>query len=201
MRKLIVLLLIAAFVAPNAAAQQKTRDKAKSNAKESAEQKSEEVLRRAEEAQRISQAVDILKGVVESVADIQEMSTRMAVLTGALDLLWKHDEPYARASFIKSASALSDRFASDAIQKNERSEIRASIATLLMAFARHDSQAAARLLDKFEKLLEDVLKGNSLSPSERLSIAQASLDSDVVQWRHSPLRCLRSESLGHSPHT
>jgi hypothetical protein len=135
MRKLIVFLLVSALIAPTAAAQQKARDKAKSNAKQSAEQKSEEVLRRAEETQRISQAVDVLKGVVESVADIQEMRTRMAVLTGALDLLWKHDEPYARASFIKSAAALSDRFASEATQKNERSEIRASMGTLLMAFS------------------------------------------------------------------
>lgn len=175
------LLLVFALLVPPFAAHQKARDKAQDGASNKAEQKSKEDLRRTEEAQRKAQAVDVLKSVVDSVPDISEMRMRTALLTGALDLLWKHDETYARANFIKFAAALSDRFASDATQKNERSEIRASMGTLLMAFARHDSQAAARLLDKFEKLLEDVLKGSSLSPSERLSIAQASLDSDLSQ--------------------
>jgi hypothetical protein len=53
--------------------------------------------RESDAAQRKTQAVDILKGVVETAADIQDLRTRMAVLTGALDLLWKYDEPYARA--------------------------------------------------------------------------------------------------------
>ena len=134
-----------------------------------------------ESAQRREQAIDILKGVVESAADIKETQTRVAVLTGALDLLWKHDEAYARENFIKSAAALSERFASDITQRQERSEIRAAMGVLLMAFARHDPHVAARLLDKFQKLLEDVLKGNTLSLNERLSLAQASLDSDAAQ--------------------
>ncbi|HET7288174.1 MAG TPA: hypothetical protein VFI71_11915, partial [Pyrinomonadaceae bacterium] len=158
MRKQLSLILILAFLAPALAAQ-----------------------RKAEETQRKQQAVDILKGVVESAAEIQETQTRVTVLTGALDLLWKHDEAYARANFIKAAAALSDRFASDTTQRQERSEIRAAIGMLLMAFARHDSQAAAQQLDKFQKLLEEVLKGNTLSLNERLSLAQASLDSDAVQ--------------------
>jgi len=168
MRHPISLLLIFALLAAAVAAQVKVRDK------------DDATWRRAEEAQRKTQAVDILKGVVESAAEIQETQTRVAVLTSALDLLWKHDEAYARANFIKSATALSDKFASNTTQTQERSEIRAAIGVLLMAFARHDPQAAARLLDTFQKLLEDVLKGNTLSLSERLSLAQASLDSDVA---------------------
>lgn len=169
MRKQISLLLILAFLAPVVAAQQKVRDKAQGSAAAD------------ETAQRKAQAVDILKGVVESAAEIQETPTRVTVLTGALDLLWRHDEAYARANFIKSAAALSDRFASDTTQRQERSEIRASMGALLTAFARRDPQAAARLLDKFQKLLEDVLTGNTLSLSERLSLAQATLDSDAAQ--------------------
>jgi hypothetical protein len=153
MRKRISLFLIVAFLTPAVAAQDRVRNKDQGGTGESAQ-------RKAEEAQRKAQAVDILKGVVESAADIQETRTRVTVLTGALDLLWKHDEAYARANFIKSALALSDRFASDATPRQERSEIRASMGALLTAFARHDPQAAARLLDKFQKLLEDVLKGN-----------------------------------------
>jgi len=164
MRKPISLLVILTLLAPGVAAQVKVPDKGAD-----------------EKAQHKTQAIDILKGVVESAADIQEMRTRVAVLTGALDLLWKHDEAYARASFAKAAAALSDTFASDATQRQERSEIRAAMGMLLMGFARHDPQAAARLLDKFQKLLEDVLKGNTLSLNERLSLAQASLDSDAVQ--------------------
>jgi hypothetical protein len=174
MRKRIILLLILTFLVPAVAAQHKVRDKAPGNADATAQ-------RKAEEAQRKVQAVDILKGVVESAGEIQEMQTRVAVLTGALGLLWKHDEAYSRANFFKSADALSDKFASDATERNERSEIRASMGVLLKALARHDPQMAARLLDKFQKLLEEVLKGNSLSPSERLSLAQASIESDAVQ--------------------
>jgi len=115
------------------------------------------------------------------ISDIQELRTRVAVLTGALDLLWKHDEDYARANFTKAVAALSERFAADSTQKQERSEIRAAIAVLLTALARHDPKAAARLQDKFQKLLEDVLKGYTLSLNERLSLAQGSLDFDPAQ--------------------
>jgi hypothetical protein len=173
MRKQIGLLFILAFLLLDVAAQNRVGDKPKIGAGETAQ-------RKAEDAQRKAQAVDILKGVVASAAEIQATETRVALLTGALDLLWKHDEAYARANFVKAATALSDRFASDTTQRQERSQIRASLGVLLSALARHDPQAAARLLDNFQKVLEDVLKGN-LSPGERLSLAQASLDSDAVQ--------------------
>ena len=176
MRKRIGLLLILAFLLPAVAAQQQVRDKVEGGA-----HRADMAQRKAEEAQRKTQAIDILKGVIENAVDIQDTRTRVTILTGALDLLWKHDEAYTRANFVKSASALSDRFASDATDRSERSEIRASMGMLLKAFARHDPQAAERLLDKFEKLLEDVLKGHSLSPDERLSLAQAGLESDAAQ--------------------
>jgi len=194
MRKQISLLLILAFLAPAVAAQQKVRDGAQGSAAAG-----DSALRKAEEAQRKAQAVDILKSVVESAADIKETRTRVTVVTGALDLLWKHDEAYARANFIKSAAALSDRFASDAAQKQERSEIREAMGVLLRAFARHDPQAAARLLDKFQKLLEEVLKGNTLSPNERLSLAQASLDSDTAQSAALAAKVLETAVPGSFP--
>jgi hypothetical protein len=194
MRLPISLLLIATFLAPTVVAQHKVRDKT-----DDSRGPDETTQRKAEDAQRKAQAIDILKGVVESAADIPETQTRVAVLTGALDLLWKHDEPYTRANFIKTVGVLSDKFASDATPRQERSQIRASIGVLLMAFARHDPNAAARLLDKFQKLLEDVLKGNSLSPSERLSIAQASLDSDVVQSAALAAKVLQSGVPGSFP--
>ena len=172
----ISLILILVLLPLTAVAQSQVREKAQGRA-----DTANTAQRKLEEAQRKTQAIDILKGVVESTADIQKTQTRVALLTSALDLLWKHDEAYARANFVKAADALSDRFASDAIQKNERAEIRASMGVLLREFARHDPKAAARLLDKFQKLLEDVLKGNSLSSGERLSLAQASLDSDALQ--------------------
>jgi hypothetical protein len=172
MRKHISLLLIVVFFGPTLAAQSQVREKAQGQA---------DAQRKAEEAQRQTQAIDILKGVVESTAEIQKTQTRVTLLTAALDLLWKHDEAYARANFVKAAEALSDRFASEATPKSERAEIRSTMGVLLREFARHDPKPAARLLDKFQKLLEDVLKGNSLSPGERLSLAQASLESDAVQ--------------------
>ena len=176
MQKRISLLLILTFLVSVVPAQQRVWDKADDGAR-----RTDTTQRQAEEAQRRTQAIDILKSVVESAAEIQETQTRVAVLTGALDLLWKYDEAYSRANFLKAAAAFSDRFASDATQKQERSQIRAAMGALLTAFARHDPQTAARLLDKFQKLLEEVLKGNTLSPNERLSLAQASLESDAVQ--------------------
>lgn len=176
MRTCLNRLLILVFLVPTVTAQNQVREKAQGRA-----DASNTAQRKTEEAQRKTQAIDILKGVVESAPDIQKTQTRMALLTAALDLLWKHDEAYARANFVKAADALSDRFASDATQKNERAEIRTTMGVLLRAFARHDPKAAAQQLDKFQKLLEDVLKGNSLSLGERLSLAQASLESDVAQ--------------------
>ncbi|HEX6045941.1 MAG TPA: hypothetical protein VFZ22_15715 [Pyrinomonadaceae bacterium] len=165
MRNAITLLLIVALLAPAVASQQKAST----------------AQRKAEEAQRRTQAIDILKRVVESAADIADTETRVNVLTGALDLLWKHDQPYARTAFIKSVTTLSDRFALSATDKKERAELRASIGALLRSFARHDPQAAAQQLDRFQKLIEDVLKEKSPSSRERLSLAEASLDSDPVQ--------------------
>lgn len=186
MQRLVTLLLLFALLVPVLGAQQKPRDKAVDD-------------RHTEEAQRKAQAVDILKGVVESAADIQDTLSRVAVLTGALDLLWKHDEVYARSNFIKAAANLSDRFALDATQGNERSEIRASMGVLLRSFARHDSQAAGVQLSKFQKLLEDVLKGNTLSPNERLSIAQAGLESDAAQSTALAAKILEGSVPGSFP--
>ncbi len=172
MRKPISLLLIIVFLVPGAVAQQKGHDKAQAGARD------------AEAARRKAQAVEILKSVVEGADEIRETGPRVAVLSSALDLLWKYNEAYARANFIKYADNLSERFASGEAKGQERSEIRAAMAVLLKAFARHDPQAAGRLLDQFQKLLEDVLKGGSgsqLSLSERLSLAQAGLESDTAQ--------------------
>jgi hypothetical protein len=197
MRKRISLLLILAYLVSAVAAQQKVRDKAEDGVR-----RTDAAQRQAEEAQRRAQVIDILKAVVESAAEIRETQTRLAILTGALDLLWKHDEAYTRANFIKSAAALSDRFASDATDRLERSEIRASMGVLLKAFARHDPQAAERLLDKFQKLLEDVLKGNSVSPGERDCRSHKRALSPTLRNRpRSPRRCLNLGCPDPFPHT
>src|SRR5215204_4986252 len=101
MRKRISLLLVLGCLVPAGAAQRTVRYQAKNSA-----HANELAQRKAEEAQRRAQAIDILKGVIEAAPDIKETHTRVAVLTNALDLLWKHDEAYTRASFIKSAAAL-----------------------------------------------------------------------------------------------
>jgi hypothetical protein len=176
MLQLFCLLLTLALSVAAVAAQQRVRNKPEGETR-----RADLEQRQAEESQRRAQAVDILKGVVEGAKEIGETRTHMTVLTGALDLLWKHDEAYTRAQFTKSAVSLSDRFASNSTNRRERSQIRASMGMLLKAFARHDPRAANRLLDKFQNLLEDVLKGNSVSPGERLSLAEAGLESDTAQ--------------------
>jgi hypothetical protein len=176
MLQLFCLLLTLALSVAAMAAQQRVRNKPEGETR-----RADLEQRQAEESQRRAQAVDILKGVVEGAKEIGETRTHMTVLTGALDLLWKHDEAYTRAQFTKSAVSLSDRFASNSTNRSERSQIRASMGMLLKAFARHDPRAANRLLDKFQNLLEDVLKGNSVSPGERLSLAEAGLESDTAQ--------------------
>jgi hypothetical protein len=94
MRKLIWLLLIFTFVPQSVAAQKKPRVKA-DEARED-----DTVRHQAAQSQRRAQAVDILKGVVEGAGEIGETQSRLAVLTDALDLLWKHDEAYARSRFM-----------------------------------------------------------------------------------------------------
>ena len=194
MRKPICLLLILAFLGVGVAAPQEARDKDHGR-----ERAAEVAKRRAEEAQRRLQAVDIIKGVVDGAAEIRETQTRTSILSSALDLLWKHDEAYARANFIKAATALSDKFVSDATERKERSEIRTSMSVLLKAFARHDPQTAGRLLDKFQQLLEDMMKGNSVSPGERLSLAQAGLESDVAQSASLAMKVLEAGVPGSFP--
>ena len=66
MRKHISLLLIVAFLAPAAAARQKGRGKAPGAREADAAE------RKAEEEQRMAQAVEILKGVVEGADEIRE---------------------------------------------------------------------------------------------------------------------------------
>ena len=177
--KLISLILTVALLATAVNAQQKAREKGP-GAGESA-RKAEDTQRKLEDAQRQTQAIDILKSVVESAAEIEDMQTRVAILTDALYLLWKHDEPYARSTFIKTATTWSDKFVADTTEKQERFEIRVAMSTLLASFARHDAPAATRLLDKFQKLLEDVSKGSSVTIEERLSIARASLESNTAE--------------------
>lgn len=194
MRKPIILILAAAFLAPAATARQKVRDKAQVGAREA-----EAVRRKVEEARRRAQAVEILKGVVEGAAEIRDTRSRVSVISDALDLLWKHDEAYARANFVKAAEGLSERFASDEAKRQERSEIRAALAVLLKAFARHDPQGASRLLDKFQKLLENVLKGSSVSSADRLSLAQAGLESDTARSAALAAKVLESGVPGAFP--
>ncbi len=175
MRKLICVLLTLTFSVPTTVAQHKARDKAEGAGRAEAAQ------RQAEEAQRRVQAIDILKGVVDGADDIREVRMRLSIITNALDLLWKYDETYARSRFIKAVTVLSDSFAANTTGRRERAEIRAAMGMLLKSFARHDAQLAERLLDKFQRLLEDVVKGNSISLAERLSLAEAGLESDARQ--------------------
>jgi hypothetical protein len=191
MRKRISLVLIFALLATAVSAQERVLEKKRVRGADKAQLK-------AEEAQRRSQAVDVLKSVVEEAREIRETPSRVAIVTGALDLLWKHDEAYTRASFIKFAVALSEKFAS-ASDRRERSEIRTSLGVLLKAFARRDPQAAARQLDKFEQVLEEVTKGGSVSPGERLSMAQASLESDTAQSTALAAKVLETAVPGSFP--
>ena len=115
MRNRVSSLLILVFLALTVAPKSQVREKAQAQT-----ELANTVQRKVQEAQRKTQAIDILKGLVESAGDIQKTQTRVALLSAALDLLWKHDEAYARANFVKAADVLSNRFASDAIQKNER---------------------------------------------------------------------------------
>lgn len=194
MRKVILLILVVAFLVQDTAAQRKVQDKDQVGAREA-----EAAQRKAEEAQRRAQAVEILKSVVEGASEIRETQSRVAVLSDALTLLWKYDEAYARANFVKAAEGLSERFASDETKRQERSEIRAALAVLLKAFARHDPRGASRLLDKFQRLLEDVLKGSSVSSADRLSLAQAGLESDTAQSAALAAKVLESGVPGAFP--
>jgi hypothetical protein len=136
-------------------------------------------------ALRKAQAVALLKGVVEGSGEIKSVEARARTVVEALGLLWKHDEAYARANFLKAAEAALDLFASEEAGREQRAEAKAAVITILKALARHDPRASEKLMARYLKLAEEAAArgaGDS-TPSlrERLSLAEESLDLDPAQ--------------------
>src|SRR6185369_5010248 len=89
----ISLLLILVILPPSVAAQYQVREKVQGRA-----DAANTAQRKVEEAQRKTQAIDILKGVVESAADIQKTQTRVALLTAARERRRHSKDANARGS-------------------------------------------------------------------------------------------------------
>jgi hypothetical protein len=138
-----------------------------------------------EEARRKAQAVEILKGVVEHSGNVEEIEARASIASDALDLLWKHDETYARANFLKQFDALASQPPSsdaDGVKRGVR--IKSAINLLLKALAKHDPATAAKLMERYRQLAETASKDDEdakVSQRDRLALARASLDLDPSQ--------------------
>jgi hypothetical protein len=137
-----------------------------------------------EAAGRRKQAVEILKGVVERAGELENVEARASVASDALDLLWKHDETYARANFLKAFDALAGQPSSESDGAKSRAEVKAAVNLLLKALARHDPPSAAKLMERYRRLAEAASQGDDdakVSQRDRLALARSSLDADPAQ--------------------
>ncbi|MDT7603600.1 MAG: hypothetical protein QOF61_1597 [Acidobacteriota bacterium] len=137
-----------------------------------------------EAASRRKQAVEILKGVVERAGEVENVEARASVTADALDLLWKHDETYARANFLKAFDALVSPSSSGAEGEKSRVEVKAAVNLLLKALAKHDPPSAAKLMERYRQLAESASKEDDdarVSQRDRLALARSSLDLDPAQ--------------------
>ena len=152
-------------------------------------------------ALRKAQAVALLRGAVEGAGEIKKVAARAGVVADALDLLWKHDEVYARANFLKAADHALGLFASE--ESGQRAEARIAVNTILKALARHDPLASERLMGRYLKLAEDAAApgagGSAPSLYERLSLAESSLDLDAAQSAALAARVLEAGVPGSFP--
>ena len=173
---------------PRALTQAKPQEPAKSERRGAApatkENKAGAQEAEREAASRRKQAVEILKGVVERSSELENVEARASVVSDALDLLWKHDETYARAGFLKAFEAFVSHPSPEAGGAKPRVEVKAAINLLLKALAKHDPPAAAKLMERYRQLAEAASQGDDdarVSARDRLALARSSLDLDPAQ--------------------
>ncbi len=129
------------------------------------------------------QAISLIQRIIDQAQDISDVEVQAAVVSSALALLWKYEEPYAVPSFQKTVDRLLDHYSADNTTPAERMRLAAAIKQLISSVAPRDPAQAEQALDRYKKATarESNENNKGLSLKERLSIAQASLDIDAKQ--------------------
>jgi|GEM_PF-5111416 len=86
---------------------QTSKDKTTNEEKvESRKQTNQSEVKDTERENRKTQAVSILYEVISYADEIENFESQATIISNALNLLWKHNESYSRANFLKAL----DRF-------------------------------------------------------------------------------------------
>ena len=141
-----------------------------------------------------AEAISVLHEVIDRFDRLGDWQTQATLISNALDLLWKHEEPYARSNLQRALDRFFLEYSSRANTTQQRNQIVSGIKTLISCLAKHDPEGAAKALDRFGKLTEELSQTNeNLSPRDRLAVAQSSLD---VNARQSAMLAARLLSAG-----
>jgi hypothetical protein len=133
------------------------------------------------------QAVATLKEVIERSSSIPKLEERALIVSGAAELLWRHDEQYARAAFFKFIDELIGLFEarvnSPQGETSTTSELTAALNVSLKALARKEPALSAQVLERYQKLREEATKGTPPNRilSEKFSLAKESVEVNPQQ--------------------
>ncbi len=141
-----------------------------------------------------AQAISVLHEVIDRSDRINDWEIQATLISNALDLLWKHEESYARSNLQRALDRFFLEYSSRTNTTQQRSQVVTGIKTLISSLAKHDPEGAAKALDRFGKLAEELSQtSENLSPRDRLAVAQSSLD---VNARQSAMLAARVLSAG-----
>jgi len=129
------------------------------------------------------QAVLVIHRIIDQAQGISDIEVRTSVLSNALALLWNYDEQYAVSSFQRSIDRLLEKYSADDTTLAERLKLAAAIRQLIISVAPRNQAQADQALERYKKTTSEGASDDKrgLSLKERLSIAQANLDSDAKQ--------------------
>src|SRR2546427_7770120 len=122
------------------------------------------------------QAISILQELVDRADQTKNFESQAALVSDALDLLWKHDEQYARSNFLRVLDHFFIRYSpeSESPGIEERKTIAAGIRTLITHLAKHDPAAATKSLDRFNRVNEELGQSREkASLRDRLAVAES----------------------------
>lgn len=141
-----------------------------------------------------AQAISVLHEIIDRSDQVKGWGSQATVISNALDLLWKHEELYARSNLQRALDHFFLEYSSRTNTTQQRSQVVTGIKTLISCLAKHDPEGAAKALDRFGKLTEELSQtSENLSTRDRLAVAQSSLD---VNARQSAMLAARLLSAG-----
>jgi hypothetical protein len=170
-----VVILLVAFFTSNLFSQQKPKDK----------------TNQADEKQKrqfiIEQAILSLKDILLGAKSIDDVEQRAYVVAEASKTLWKYDQPFAEDSLLTTANDFISNYESvvqamikpaDAEQKMEN--LSSAIRVLLRAIAKKDLKSADKLQEKFFKIKEREISGES-NLGDKLKTAREGEEFDLEE--------------------